>query len=134
MSPFGIIVRSYRNQKGISLKTLANALGVTSTFLSALERGKRRKPSRKIVDGIISFFNLDNDRINELEEAVRYSDTRPKIPSDARPEVYTAIHNMIMNADDIQDYELQIINLLTCKRVESTKRRKDMDTHITSRK
>ena len=45
MTPFGERLRALREARGIKLKDMAEALGVSSTYLSALEHGRRSKPS-----------------------------------------------------------------------------------------
>lgn len=40
---YGTVIRKARLAKGIPLKELADATGLSSTFLSRLERGERRE-------------------------------------------------------------------------------------------
>ena len=44
MTPFGDRMRKLRSERGITLKEMAEALGVSSAYLSALEHGKRGRP------------------------------------------------------------------------------------------
>ena len=46
MTPFGERVRRLRRERGLLLKDMAAHLGVSSAYLSALERGERGKPGR----------------------------------------------------------------------------------------
>src|SRR5687768_4485645 len=45
MTPFGERVRRLRRERGLLLKDMAAHLGVSSAYLSALERGERGKPT-----------------------------------------------------------------------------------------
>ena len=49
MTPFGARLRTLREERGITLKFLANALQVSAAYLSALEHGKRGAPSAGLV-------------------------------------------------------------------------------------
>ncbi|VAW23605.1 Transcriptional regulator, Xre family, partial [hydrothermal vent metagenome] len=45
MTPLGDKLRRLRSERGITLKEMAQALNVSSAYLSALEHGKRGKPT-----------------------------------------------------------------------------------------
>ena len=44
MTPFGDRMRQLRSERGVTLKEMADATGVSSAYLSALEHGKRGRP------------------------------------------------------------------------------------------
>ncbi len=54
-TPYGKAVRKLRIDAGLRLKDMADALGVKSAYLSAVETGKKRNTD-KLVDNTISFF------------------------------------------------------------------------------
>ena len=51
MTPFGEKVRRLRQERGLLLKDMAAHLGVSSAYLSALERGERGKPTWTLIQG-----------------------------------------------------------------------------------
>lgn len=55
VTPYGKAVRKLRIDAGLRLKDMADALGVRSAYLSAVETGKKRI-NEKLVDNTISFF------------------------------------------------------------------------------
>ena len=57
-TPFGKAVRHLRDRKGVSQKEMAVALGVSPAYLSALEHGRRGRPSWAQVQAIIGYFNV----------------------------------------------------------------------------
>lgn len=80
MTPFGAKMRSLRQQRGVTLKEMAEALGVSSAYLSALEHGRRGRPTWYIVQRIIVFFNVIWD---EAEEIARLADlSHPRVVID----------------------------------------------------
>ena len=49
MTPFGIKLRAIRAERGIRLKDMAATLGVSAAYLSALEHGRRGRPTHAMV-------------------------------------------------------------------------------------
>ena len=80
MTPFGLKIRELREQKGITQRDLAKALGVSAAYLSALECGKRGRPSWPLVQKIITYFGAIWDDAEEIEGLARLS--HPKITID----------------------------------------------------
>ena len=56
MTPFGVRLRQLRAERGISLKQMAEALGVSAAYLSALEHGRRGRPTHAMVVAICASF------------------------------------------------------------------------------
>jgi transcriptional regulator with XRE-family HTH domain len=71
MTPFGKRVRELRRGKGVSLKEMANSLEVSPAYLSALEHGRRGRPSKVRLHQICAYFNIIWD---DAEELARLSD------------------------------------------------------------
>ncbi len=80
MTPFGQKLRNLRAQRGISLQQMAQALSVSSAYLSALEHGNRGKPSWQLLQRIIAYFNVIWDDAEELTRLARIS--HPKVTID----------------------------------------------------
>ena len=79
MTPFGERVRRLRRERGLLLKDMAAHLGVSSAYLSALERGERGKPTWTLIQGVIQYFNIIWDEADELARLADLSDPRVKI-------------------------------------------------------
>ncbi|HEV7291453.1 MAG TPA: helix-turn-helix transcriptional regulator [Devosia sp.] len=80
MTPLGAKIRQLRDERGISLKEMAAALNVSSAYLSALEHGKRGKPTGFLLHRMIAFFNVIWDEAEELQRLAEISD--PKVTID----------------------------------------------------
>jgi transcriptional regulator with XRE-family HTH domain len=76
MTPFGARLRELRTQRGVALKDMAHALGVSSAYLSALEHGRRSKPNWATVQSIIAYFNIIWDEAEELQRLADMSNPR----------------------------------------------------------
>lgn len=80
MTPLGAKIRSLRAERGVTLKQMAEALNVSSAYLSALEHGKRGKPTWFLLHRMIAYFNVIWDEAEELQRLAELSD--PKISID----------------------------------------------------
>jgi transcriptional regulator with XRE-family HTH domain len=76
MTPFGQKLRDLRTERGVTAKAMAAALRVTPAYLSALEHGRRGRPSWRLVQAIIGYFNVIWDEAEEIERLARLSHPR----------------------------------------------------------
>jgi transcriptional regulator with XRE-family HTH domain len=76
MTPFGERMRKLRAERGVTLKEMAEAVGVSSAYLSALEHGKRGRPGWHLIQRIITYFNIIWDDAEEVVRLARISHPR----------------------------------------------------------
>lgn len=76
MTPFGARLRALREARGITLTELAAALHVSAAYLSALEHGKRGRPSAGLIHQVNEHFGLIWDEAEELVALARLSHPR----------------------------------------------------------
>lgn len=76
MTPFGAKLRELRSDRGLTLAEMASAIHVSSAYLSALEHGKRGRPSWHLVQSIIAYLNIIWDEAEELVKLSRLSHPR----------------------------------------------------------
>lgn len=74
ITSLGKKLRMLRLDRGEVMKDMANALDVSSAYLSAIERGKKA-PSEKVISGIKKHYALSPAEARELQEAVELSQT-----------------------------------------------------------
>jgi transcriptional regulator with XRE-family HTH domain len=80
VTPFGEKLRALRARKGVSQKEMAEAIGVSAAYLSALEHGRRGVPTWVLLQNIIGYFNVIWD---EAEALVRLAGaSRPRVMVD----------------------------------------------------
>lgn len=99
MTPLGAKLRKLRQERGIALKDMAKAVGVSSAYLSALEHGKRGKPTWFLVQRIIAYFNVIWDEAEELQRLAEISDPRMTIDTGGMTPEATELTNRL--AQDI---------------------------------
>ena len=95
MTPFGRKLRELRAARGLTMKEMAEALRVTPAYLSALEHGKRGRPSWRLVQAIIGYFNVIWDEAEELERLARISHPRVTIDTSGLAPQATELANRL---------------------------------------
>ncbi len=108
MTPFGERVRQLRRERGLLLKDMAAHLGVSSAYLSALERGERGKPTWTLIQGVIQYFNIIWDEADDLARLADLSDPRIKIDTASTTPRRTLLANRLarelgtLTEDDVE--------------------------------
>jgi len=95
MTPFGDKMRRLRAERGVTLKEMASAIGVSSAYLSALEHGKRGRPGWHLVQRIIAYFNIIWDEAEEVVRLARISHPRITIDTAGLDPKATEIANRL---------------------------------------
>ena len=95
MTPFGERLRQLRRERGVSQKEMAQALGVSAAYLSALEHGHRGAPSWAMTQKIIGYFNLIWDDVEELQRLAAGSDPRVVVDTAGLSPVATELANLL---------------------------------------
>lgn len=98
MTPFGEAVRRLRQRKGVSQKDMAQAIGVSPAYLSALEHGRRGKPSFDLLQRVAGYFNIIWDEAEELFMIAGASDPRVVLDTSGLGPEYTALANHLARA------------------------------------
>ena len=80
MTPFGERMRQLRRQHGVTLTRMAADLHVSAAYLSALEHGRRGRPSPGLVMQILGYFNVIWDDAEAVKALARVS--KPKVRID----------------------------------------------------
>jgi transcriptional regulator with XRE-family HTH domain len=99
VTPFGDRMRKLRSERGITLKEMAEALGVSSAYLSALEHGKRGRPGWHLIQRILAYFNIIWDEADEVVRLARISHPRITIDTSGLDPKATELANRL--ADEI---------------------------------
>lgn len=110
MTPLGARIRELREARGISLKQMAQALNVSSAYLSALEHGRRGKPTGFLLHRMIAFFNVIWDEAEELQRLAEMSD--PKVTIDTgglAPEATELTNRLAMDIGKLDPEDLRFL-------------------------
>lgn len=66
MTPFGRKMRELRAARGMTLTRMAAEIGVSAAYLSALENGRRGRPTPGLVRQICGLFGIIWDEADEI--------------------------------------------------------------------
>jgi transcriptional regulator with XRE-family HTH domain len=108
MTPFGQKLRSLRAERRVSMKTMAHALGVSASYLSALEHGRRGPPPFHLVQRTLQYFNIIWDDAEELQRLADLSNPRVSVDTAGLTPVHTRLANLMaeevarLSEDDAQ--------------------------------
>jgi len=109
MTPFGIYLRVLRARKNITLKELAEHLGLNPSYLSMLEHGKKGKPSSQLISDVTNYFSLSKEQAVMLRSAASNSESTIKIPSQASPGEYELVHEIIKRLHHLSEEQRNTI-------------------------
>ena len=101
-------MREWREARGITQARMAEALGVSPPYLSALERGRRGRPSWALVQGVISYLGVIWDDAEEIETLARLS--HPKITintSGLSPRATELANRLSQKVAGLKDHQLE---------------------------
>jgi transcriptional regulator with XRE-family HTH domain len=107
MTPFGARVREIRLSKGLSLQDFAARLGVSSAYVSALEHGRRGRPTFALVQGMIHALGVIWDEADELVRLAELSDPKVVIDTAGLDPAATLLANRLARA--IRDLDAETI-------------------------
>ena len=95
MTPFGERVRALRHARGVSQKEMAAALGVSPAYLSALEHGRRGRPTWAMLQKILGYLYIIWDEAEELTRLAETSDPRAVIDTSGLSPRATELANLL---------------------------------------
>ncbi|MFI3228764.1 MAG: helix-turn-helix transcriptional regulator [Bacillota bacterium] len=79
---FGAFVKTMRIERKENLRQMAEKLGVSSAFLSAVEVGKKTAP-KDLADRIAKLYDLSLSQANELKNAIDTDNNKVVIEMEA---------------------------------------------------
>ena len=125
MTPFGIKLRELRQEKKVTLSAMAKNIGVSPAYLSALEHGRKGRPSWYLLQRIITYFNIIWDEAEELVQIANNSRPKITIPTSRLSSEAIEIANKLADQfDSLNNEELTIISELLTKTEQRKKHKK----------
>lgn len=110
MTPFGRKMRELRDQRHITQKEMAAALGVSAAYLSALEHGNRGRPGPGLIMQICDYFELIWDQADELKRLAGVSHPRVTVDTSGLSSTATELANELARSiGGLDEHTLQWI-------------------------
>jgi transcriptional regulator with XRE-family HTH domain len=118
VTPLGAKLRALREERGVSLKDMAAALHVSSAYLSALEHGRRGKPTWILLQRIITYFNVIWDEAEELQRLAEISDPRVTVDTGGlSPEATELANRLARDIDRLAPEDLKFLSNEVARRL-----------------
>ena len=95
MTPFGARLRELRAERGMTQKRMAEEIGVSAAYLSALEHGHRGVPSWPLLQRIITCLNIIWDDADELQRLALQSAPKVTIDTSGMDPAATEFANLL---------------------------------------
>lgn len=95
MTPFGRQLRAMRREKGVTLTEMAAALDVSPAYMSALEHGRRGRPSLLLLHQICGYFNIIWDEAEALQRLAHLSHPRVVVDTAGLSPEATELANLL---------------------------------------
>ena len=120
MEDFGKLVRKYRLKKELTMKAVADAIGVTSVYILDIEKGRKPAPSKEKLERMIRVFELkDQEEIDWFYNLAARSKEKDYVPEDIKgmfkkfnniPALLRTIKRNKLNKTDIDNLIKEIEN------------------------
>jgi len=110
VTPFGEALRALRKEKGVTQQEMAAAIGVSSAYLSALEHGRRGRPSFDFLQRVAGYFNVIWDEADELFSLAAGSNPRVVVDTSGLSPEYTMLANLL--ARQIRNLQPDVVDEL----------------------
>ena len=108
MTPFGEKIRELRARRDITMKKMADDLGVSSAYLSALEHGNRGPPGPGLILQVCGYFDLIWEEADELKCLALLSHPRAVVDTAGLSPKATKLANLL--AQNIRDMDEETID------------------------
>lgn len=95
MTPFGEKLRALRAERNLQLKEMADGLGVSPAYLSALEHGHRGRPNRRFVHRVCQYLGIIWDEAEALQRLADLSHPRVSVDTAGLSAAATELANLL---------------------------------------
>ena len=113
MTPFGLRMRDLRAARGLTQQQQAEQLGVSTAYISALERGARGRPSAPFVDQICAWLGLIWDDAEELKTLAARSHPKPTLDASRSHPAAVELANLLAQ-------RIVVLDEVACRRLIAT--------------
>ena len=86
-------MRELRTRKGVTQKDMAQLLGVSAAYLSALEHGNRGRPGPGLIMQICEYFDLIWDQADDVKRLAMLSHPRVTVDTSGLSPMATELAN-----------------------------------------
>lgn len=111
MTPFGDCLKAFRQARSVQQADLAERLGVSRCYISALEQGRKVPAKSKFIDKITNSLSLSSSERQRLFDSLEKSRQIWKVPSDMALEEYDLVHALWERLGSLDKKQIQGMRL-----------------------
>lgn len=112
MTPFGALLRYYRQERGLTQQEMARQLSVDSKHISSLETGRRRPPELDELEKVFSALQLTQSQRDKLRTAAQDSAYLIRIPREVSPLGLQLAHHLVRSLRGMRPEQITAIQAL----------------------
>ena len=109
MTPFGLFLESVRRSRQLQQAQLADRIGVTPCYVSAIESGKKGPPSKDVIGKLVEKLELTQGEQNELLLCVEQSKKTLRLPENATTDEYLLVADLRHHLGALSIEQINII-------------------------
>lgn len=109
MTPFGALLRYYREVRGYSQQRIAQRISSDSKIISAIETGRRLPPEGDDFERLCAALNLSEDERRKLGQAAQESSYIIRISREETPRNIQFIHRVVKSLGDLGPEQVSMI-------------------------
>lgn len=109
MTPFGEYLEQLRRNRSLQQKQMADIMGINPCYVSALEKGRRRVPSKQVISRVIERLKLTEDEQAALWHSVEISEPQFKLPSSMSKAEFEFVHKLRSSLGNLSHSQLVIM-------------------------
>ena len=109
VSPFSKFLIETRKRRGLGQGQLAMLLGYEQSYLSAIERSKKRPPKQDFIERLIRGLSFNDEEKSELAKALEKSRRQVRLPCSASLEEYELLHELEPRVGHLCPAQIEII-------------------------
>ena len=106
MTPFGKCLEEIRRSRKLKQNALALHMGINSSYVSALENGKKPPPSREVIRNLIHNLKLNEKEQAKLKESLNISQLTIKLPDDMLASEHELIHEVLAHVGTMSEEKI----------------------------
>lgn len=112
MTPFGILLESFRRKRGLQQQMLAAETGVNSCYISGMEKGRKGPPSQQVLSALIRALELTQEEIQQFKDAASRSQKTIRIPEGTSVHEFELVYDLFNRLGTFSEEETDAFRLL----------------------
>lgn len=109
MTPFGEYLEQLRRSRSLQQKQMADIMGINPCYVSALEKGRRRVPSKHVISRVVAQLKLTQEEQAALWHSVEISEPQFRLPNTMSREEFEFVYKLRRSLGHLSHSQLVIM-------------------------